>query len=400
MANIRAVGKKGKIFSYRFTAYLGRDANGKQIRRYRTWDVPNGLSPVRAERAAQRAADEWEENLKFGPLEAEAPIAAPPPRYDFTDFVNNIWLPLQVQNGSNKPITVSFYRNNAKRLTAYFKGRFLHEITSIDIQRYLTYLRTDYRSAKGKPLASKTVHHIYATLRMIFGYAEEQEVISKNPMNRVKAPRKERKPVDALDSEEAAQFFRLLPSLPLDFHCMLLLLITTGIRRSELAGLKWEDIDEKASTVSIRRGAVYTAQNGIYVSTPKTSNSIRMIPLIPQMLRLLYVYRRQEQRAHPNAALWNAYIFHSAADVFAPRDPNAITRRVKRFMQSNGLPDLSPHDLRHSCATLLLKQGADIKSVQQILGHADASTTLNFYVRADMEQMQCATAKLAEAFGL
>ena len=398
MANIRAVEKNGKIFSYRFTAYLGKDEKGRQIRQYRTWEVPRGLSPVRLERAAQRAADEWEEALKAKPSEAEIPSAAP--CCGFADFVNEAWLPLRVQNGSNKPVTVTFYRNNAKRLTEYFKGRSMQEITAIDIQRYLTYLRMEYRSTRGKPLAAKTVGHLYATLGLIFSYAERQEVISKNPMRQVEAPRKERKPVDALDDEEAARFFRLLPTLPLDFRCMLMLLVTTGLRRSELVGLKWEDIDENASTMSIRRGAVYTAESGIYVSTPKTANSIRTVPLIPQMLRLLYVYRRQEQREHPNTALWNAYIFHSDKDVFTPRDPNSVTRRVKRFMRNNGLPDLSPHDLRHSCATLLLKQGADIKSVQQILGHADASTTLNFYVRSDMEQMKNATAKLAEAFGL
>jgi len=64
------------------------------------------------------------------------------------------------------------------------------------------------------------------------------------------------------------------------------------------------------------------------------------------------------------------------------------------------LPDLSPHDLRHSCATLLLAQGADIKSVQNILGHADASTTLNFYVKTDLKQMRAATEKYAAAFNL
>ena len=153
--------EKRKIFLYRFTACLGKDEKGRQIRRYRTWQVPQGLSPVRAERAAQRAADEWEKSLKIDPSEAEIPPAVH--SCDFADFVNEVWLPLRIQNGTNKPVTVTFHRNNAKRLTEYFKGRSMQKITAIDIQRYLTYLRTEYRSTRGKPLATKTVCHLYAT---------------------------------------------------------------------------------------------------------------------------------------------------------------------------------------------------------------------------------------------
>ena len=113
--------RKTENFLYRFTACLGKDEKGRQIRRYRTWQVPQGLSPVRAERAAQRAADEWEKSLKIDPSEAEIPPAVH--SCDFADFVNEVWLPLRIQNGTNKPVTVTFHRNNAKRLTEYFKGR-------------------------------------------------------------------------------------------------------------------------------------------------------------------------------------------------------------------------------------------------------------------------------------
>ena len=165
-------------------------------------------------------------------------------------------------------------------------------------------------------------------------------------------------------------------------------------------GLQWRDIDEQASTIRIERSISYTPQNGVVVNTPKTINSVRTIPVIPSTLTLLLELKHKVQKNHPGVSLGRAYLFPKETDIFTPRDPNSVTRRVKRFMKNSGLPDLSPHDLRHSCATLLLTQGADIKSVQGILGHADASTTLNFYVKADLQQMQAATEKYAGAFNL
>ena len=164
-------------------------------------------------------------------------------------------------------------------------------------------------------------------------------------------------------------------------------------------GLQWKDIDKQASTIRIERNVSYTTQHGIMVSTPKTVHSIRTIPILSSTLNLLLELKNECQQNHPKFDLTSAYLFSKDTDIFTPRDPNSITRRVKYFMKKNGLPDLSPHDLRHSFATLLLAQGADIKSVQDILGHADASTTLNFYVRsADVKQMRAATDRLAAVF--
>jgi len=159
-------------------------------------------------------------------------------------------------------------------------------------------------------------------------------------------------------------------------------------------------INERESTIRIERSIACTPESGVVISTPKTVNSIRTIPVMPSTLTLLQQYKKQMQAEHPNTILKNAFLFPNKEDIFLPRDPNSVTRRVKRFMKNNGFPDLSPHDLRHSCATLLLSQGADIKSVQEILGHADASTTLNFYVKADLQQMKSATEKYAAAFNL
>jgi site-specific recombinase XerD len=80
--------------------------------------------------------------------------------------------------------------------------------------------------------------------------------------------------------------------------------------------------------------------------------------------------------------------------------PKYISSHFKVILAKNGLKQIRFHDLRHSCASLLLSSGADIKSVQEILGHADASTTLNFYVKTDLKQMRSATEKYAKAFGL
>lgn len=405
MANIRENKKNGKVISFRFTVCLERDVRGKQIRKYTTWTAPADLTPAKARKAAERAADAWEEEVKVEyqkQKELGSAYRLPPDkrRDDFVSFVNDTWFVLQIRGENDKPNTIAFYKNMTRIISEYFKGSVLQEISPVDIQKYLVYLRTEYKSKLGKPLSAKTLRHQYGTLNLIFGYAEQQEMIAQNPMRKVSAPKKEKRPVDAMTKEQAARFFKLLPDCPMDFHCIMQLLITTGIRRGECMGLQWGDINEREGTMRVERSVAYTPESGVVISTPKTTNSIRTIPLMASTVALLQKYRKRMQAEHPNTILKNAFLFPNKDDVFLPRDPNSVTRRVKRFMKNNGFPDLSPHDLRHSCATLLLSQGADIKSVQEILGHADASTTLNFYVKSDLQQMKSATEKYAAAFNL
>lgn len=235
MAAIRENIKNGKVVSYRFIACLGRDEQGKQIRQYTTWTPPKGIGAVKAPKEAEKQAALWEQGLKE--KAACMPLPSVPlqeeRKDDFVAFIENIWFPLQVSGNNRKEKTIQFYEGTTKIIKAYFAGRDLQEIKALDIEKYLVYLRTEYKGRLGKPLAPKTVHHHYGTLNLIFGYAEQQELIMKNPMAKVKAPKKVRKAVDALTQEQAKAFFKEIEACPLDFRCMLYLLITTGIRRGE-----------------------------------------------------------------------------------------------------------------------------------------------------------------------
>lgn len=400
MAAITPNKKNGKTISYRFRACVGRDESGKQIFRSTTWSVPDGLTPSKAEKAAQKASDLWErearaeyEKDRKDPERIKARELART-KTDFIHFIESDWFPVCIDNGEHKAKTVSFYNGSKKNIVAYFGGQTLQGVTSAQIQKFLIFLRTE------KGFAPQNVHHHYRTLNMIFSFAMKQEVIQKNPMDKVDRPKLPKKKVDALSQEEAEAFFKALENCPLDFRCLLQILITTGLRRGECLGLKWRDIDESRSMIQVERNVIYTAKTGVVINTPKTASSSRIVPVMGSTLSLLRHLKQQRQSANPTTILEDSFVFPSKTDIFSPRNPDAVTRRVKRFMKAQGLPDMSPHDLRHSCATLLLSSGADIKSVQEILGHVNASTTLNFYVKSDFKQMQTASAKFAAAFNL
>ena len=366
-----------------------------------TWIPPEGLSGAKRTRAAQKAADQWEKELKEQgqpPLEREQKRQE---QMSMSAFIHEIWLPLEIEDGEKKPGTVTFYKSMVRLLEEYFRDKPLCAITGTDIQRYLKYLRTEHRGRYGAGMSGKTLRHQYATLKLIFQNAHRRELISKNPMEYVSAPKLEKKPIDAFSEQEAKKFFSLLQEeTDLDFRCILYLLITTGIRRGECVGLKWQDVNLDEGWIQVVRNVTYSSGNGIVIGSPKTAHSRRMIPLLQSAVDLLKQHKADMQKRYLGRNLDQAFLFPSMSNILTPRDPNSVTRRLKRFMKRNGLPDLSPHDLRHSCASLLLSSGADIKSVQEMLGHADASTTLNFYVRTDFQQMKAATVNFANRFEL
>ena len=364
MAQIQEKVKNGKIVSFKIKVFLGRDNDGKQIFRCKTWKPPAGMTASKSRKEAERVAVLWEMEL----TSPHAPEPKPEPkrerkkkepvadvqeaepkvhRITFDEFVEDVWIPLCVRDGSHRPATIAMYTNILKVILPQFEDVPHQEITGIRISQYLRWLRNEYRKPDGKPLAEKSIKHHYNILGLIFSYAEKQDMIEKNPMKKVDPPKVSKKSVDALSDDEAVRFFNALLACDLEFRCMLQVFITTGLRRGECIGLQWQDIDFQKATLTVNRSVTYTPECGIVVAPPKTAHSIRTIPAVGSTLGLLKQLQKQQEREHPAILLNCAYVFPRPGDPFEARDPSAITRHMKRFIRSAGLPDVSPHDLRH-----------------------------------------------------
>lgn len=296
MATITLKRKDGKITAYKFRTYLGRDEAGKQIVRYTTWYAPDHLTPSKARKAAEKAASAWEEQVK---KEYENDCAnscqtlakqMDKKQKEFSDFVLNVWFPICIEDGEHKPTTVNFYRYTANRLIQYFKGRAIQDITTIDIKRYLAYLRKEYTTKQGKPISDKTIRHSYCVLEQIFTFAAEEKFIFENPMTNVDCPKIAKKKIDALTKGQAEYFYSILPQCDLEFRCMLYLLITTGLKRAELLGLQWKNINFSDLTITVENNVTYVPGKGNILGTTKTRESERVIPLLPGVARELKQY--------------------------------------------------------------------------------------------------------------
>ena len=386
-------------YSFKIKFYFGLGTNGKQKTLTRIWQAPWGFEREEAWERVQTVSDEWEKDL-FGMKNIASKDKIVEVKYKFKDFVNEIWVPLFVKDGAHRPTTIAMYTSVLELMLPFFGDIMLDEITGLYIMKYLSWLRNEYRTNYGEPLSQRTIKHHYNMLRMILNYAETQEILEKNPIRKVPVPKLERHKVDALDETDAKIFMEAIKKLSFDYQCIIMILLTAGLRRGECIGLKWQDIDFDDNTISIERAAIYTKETGTVVAEPKTVNSVRRIPMMVGVADMLTKLKELRKKEYLNVKIDETFLFCTEGNPFQPRDPNCVTRRLNAFVKKNNLPDVSPHDLRHSCATLLLDCGADIKSVQEILGHANASTTLNFYVRSDLKHMKMASEKYANAFGL
>lgn len=380
--------KVGELTAYKLMCCVGRDDQYKQVWRTKTIRRPEGLTPAKERKQVEREADAWEQEQKAAYRQGHT--NQDKDRVTFAVFVKQHWWPDHVMDGTHTPSSVSFYGYMSDDILEYFgEKKRLNQIDAETIKKYVKYLNTEARTKQGKPYSKTTVQHHFATLRNILEYARRFHYIDTDPcqdLSQKEKPHRERKQIDFLDSTQAREYLRCLDAEPLFWRCFENLLITSGLRRGEAVGLQWVDINADKLTLTISRNVTIdkTAEDKIHIGQTKGKET-RTVPISRRVYALL-MERKEEQRQQYGLVMPTAFIFNRDGNAYAPVFPTTPTRWQQRFVKRHGLEAVSPHDLRHTAATLALEGGADLKQVQELLGHKDAQTTMQFYAGVTEEQ--------------
>ena len=244
-------------------------------------------------------------------------------------------------------------------------------------------------SMQSQGKAHATCVKVYTILHSLFKMAYMTDVVPIDPMDKVERPKPRKNElkdadVEAYTVEEVQRIFTALEREPLKWRVLLRLLIDTGIRRGECCGLRRQNIDFKANTITIAGNLCYTPQKGIYLDTPK-SGKVRTIDVDPEIISLLRQLR-QEQASHAIST----YAF-TQPNSPEPMHPQSPAKYMQKFSKKYGVPNLHPHKLRHTFASIAITNGADVASVSEKLGHSDKAVTLRMYTHADQESMKRAS---------
>lgn len=269
----------------------------------------------------------------------------------------------------------------------------LHKLAPLHLQTFLNRLLESGRKDGKGGLSPQTVHHIHRLLHRAFEVAVKLQVLARNPCDAVEPPKVPRREMKALDEAgarallEAAAGTRLYP--------IVYLALATGLRRSELCGLRWQDVDLENCVLYVRRTLHPTKSQGLVEKAPKTHRSARSVPFPADVAQVLREWRKQqlEERLRLGAAYRvTDYVF--TEEEGGPVHPDRLTQRFEALVQKAGLPRIRLHDLRHSTATLLIRAGETLKTVQEVLGHSSIRTTGDIYAHVLPDHLRAAAEKL------
>ena len=356
-------------------------ANGKRKNKWISTKLPVKGNKKKAEKMLS------EIRQTFVPV--EKPMDA---EINFSDYMLQ-WL--QIVKPTVATTTYASYSSIVQKIVVpYFERKAipLAELKAIDIQAF--YLKQLER------VSARTVIHYHTLLHRALKYAVKIELIDANPVDKVDRPKAAPFVGSFYDSAEVQKLFEAAKGSKLEIPIFLGAFY--GLRRSEAIGLEWDAIDFQNDTITIRHTVVSCYIDGKRVQKAqditKTKSSMRTLPLIPAFKELLQ-HKKQQQNEFQRMCgkSYNKdYPGYICLDEMGKRlSPHYLTEAFAKLLKTHGLRKIRYHDLRHSCASLLLANGVPMKQIQEWLGHSDFSTTANIYAHLECNSKRLSAAAMA-----
>ena len=371
-----SIEKRGKN-SYRLIVSEGYDLHGK---------------PLIHRKTVHGTKKEAEVELAKFVTEVQSGLVIDGKALRFSEFVE-IWK----RDYGSKELFPSTYKRYCRmletRLLPYFGRFYINKIRPTDIMKFYDLLEKDTQLVRKqgnngaktkKPLSGKTILEHHRLLRAMLHRAVYWQLIVSNPAERVQPPRAKKPKRRSYDDEQTKILLENLEKLTVEdtkYKVAIILTIFTGVRLGELMGLEWQDVDFRNGIISINRSSQYLSDMGVFTKVPKTESSIREIAIPQFIISLLEEYKLwYEEQKSLYGELWtNSDRLFVQADG-KPMHPSSISKWFVKYVGTIGLPVINFHGLRHTNASLLVAQNIDIAVVSARLGHAQISTTLDFYV--------------------
>ncbi len=302
----------------------------------------------------------------------------------FTTYLKE-WL-LSVKNTIEEN-TYDSYKVIVNKICDYFEDKniLLNDLKPVEIQNFYTHLYS-------KELTGNTVLHYHNVIRKALQTALKLDLILSNPADRVERPKKEQFIGSFYSQSELNTLFTFIKNDPLKI--VIYLTSFYGLRRSEVLGLKWEAFNFEDKTITIKHKAIETRKDNkrVILLKDKTKNqsSYRTLPLVDDIIVLLQEHKKQidENRKLCGNSYNKKYLDYICVDSMGKLfRPEYVTDHFTLIMNKNNnvLKKIRFHDLRHSCASLLLAKGIPMKEIQDWLGHSTYSTTANIYAHLEKD---------------
>lgn len=349
------------------------------------------------------------DKLKKLHVDQEQGISLAPDEWTVTTFLR-YWLEHIIKIRGNLA-TYDKYRDDVEHhiIPALGKTK-LRRLTEAQVQAMLNTLtrvpNPRHPVPNTTPLAPRTIRNIRAALVEALGVAEARGYVRKNVARLTEVPEAENTPIKPLSQEQARLLIDALSGHPLESACRLAL--SLGLRIGEVLALRWTDIDAAGATVriagSLRRIKPDDAPGSLQRTKTKTDASAARLPLPVVLMAALDRRKAQQQadqaRSHARGQTWPAGDLIFTTRHGTPLEPRNASRFFKIALARAGLPpETRFHDLRHSCATLLIEQGVHPRVVMEILRHTQISTTMDIYGHVLPDTQRDAAARLDALFG-